>query len=64
MTAVYGWSTGRHGAKDAFRMGHYSVLGYIARDIGLTFFYSGARSLLAPMQLNHGHGAPKSGLSP
>jgi hypothetical protein len=27
MTAVYGWCPGRYGARDAFRMGNYSMLG-------------------------------------
>ena len=30
MTAVYGWYPGRYNAKDGFRMGNYSLLGYVA----------------------------------
>jgi hypothetical protein len=58
MTAVYGWYPGRYGAKDAFRMGNYSLLGYIGSNIALEFFYSGPHSLLTRMHLNNGHGAP------
>jgi hypothetical protein len=58
MTAVYGWYPGRYGAKDAFRMGNYSLLGYIWSNIALEFFYSGPHPLLTRMHLNSGHGAP------
>ena len=30
LTAVYGWYPGRYDAKDAFRMGNYSLVGYVA----------------------------------
>jgi hypothetical protein len=57
MTAVYGWFPGRYNAKDAFRMGNYSLLGYVGGNIALEFLYSGPHSLLSRMHLNNGHGA-------
>jgi hypothetical protein len=61
VTAVYGWYPSRYGAKDAFRMGNYTMLGYVGANIGLEFFYSGPHSLLGRMHLNNAHGAPDSG---
>jgi hypothetical protein len=61
MTAVYGWYPNRYGAKDAFRMGNYSLLAYVGGNIGLEFFYSGPHSLLARMHLNNLHAAPDPG---
>jgi hypothetical protein len=58
MTAVYGWYPARYGPKDAFRMGNYSLLGYIGSNLALEFFYSGPHSLLGRMHLNSAHGAP------
>jgi hypothetical protein len=58
VTAVYGWYPGRYNAKDAFRMGNYSLLGYAAGNVALEFLYSGPHSLLSRMHLNNGHGAP------
>ncbi len=58
MTAVYGWYPGRYNAKDGFRMGNYSLLGYIGGNLALEFLYSGPHSLLSRMHLNNGHGAP------
>jgi hypothetical protein len=58
MTAVYGWYPGRYNAKDGFRMGNYSLLGYVGGNIALEFLYSGPHSLLSRMHLNNGHGAP------
>jgi hypothetical protein len=57
-TAVYAWYPGRYGAKDAFRMGNYSLLGYIGGNVALEFLYSGPHSLLSRMHLNNPHGAP------
>jgi hypothetical protein len=59
MTAVYGWYPGRYGAKDGFRMGNYSLLGYVAGNVALEFLYSGPHSLLSRMHLNNGHAAPE-----
>jgi hypothetical protein len=64
MTAVYAWYPGRYDAKDAFRMGNYSLLGYVGGNVALEFFYSGPHSLLARMHLSNAHGAPKTGVSP
>jgi hypothetical protein len=64
MTAVYGWYPGRYGAKDAFRMGNYSLLGYAGENIAMEFIYSGPHSLLSRMHLNKGRGAPASGSQP
>jgi hypothetical protein len=61
MTAVYGWYPSRYGAKDAFRMGNYTMLGYVGANISLEFFYSAPRSLLSRMHLNDRHGASDSG---
>jgi len=64
MTAVYGWYPGRYDARDGFRMGNYSLLGYVGGNIALEFFYSGPHSLLSRMHLNNGHGAPAPGSNP
>jgi hypothetical protein len=61
MTAVYGWYPSRFGAKDAFRIGNYSILAYMAGNISLEFFYSGPHSLLSRMHLNNAHGSPVEG---
>lgn len=61
VTAVYGWYPNRYSAKDAFRMGNYSLLAYVGGNIGLEFFYSGPHSLLARMHLNNQHAAPDPG---
>lgn len=61
MTAVYGWYPNRFGAKDAFRMGNYAMLTYIAGNISLEFFYDGPHSLLRRMHLNNTHGSPVQG---
>lgn len=61
MTAVYGWYPSRFSAKDAFRIGNYSLLAYMGENISLEFFYSGPHSLLARMHLNNAHAAPVQG---
>jgi hypothetical protein len=61
MTAVYGWYPKRFGAKDAFRMGNYSLLGYMGGNIALEFFYSGPHALISRMHLNNAHGSPIQG---
>jgi hypothetical protein len=57
MTAVYGWYPNRYNAKDAFRIGNYSMLVYMGENISLEFFYSGPHSLLHRMHLNNAHGS-------
>jgi hypothetical protein len=39
MTAVYAWYPGRYNGKDAFRMGNYTMLGYVGGNIALEFLY-------------------------
>ena len=64
MTAVYGWYPGRYNYKDGFRMGNYSVLGYVGGNIALEFLYSGPHSWRSRMHLNNAHGAPDPGSNP
>jgi hypothetical protein len=64
MTAVYAWYPGRYDAKDAFRMGNYSVLGYVGGNVALEFLYSGPHSLLTRMHMNNRHGATAPGSNP
>jgi hypothetical protein len=64
MTAVYAWYPSRYNAKDAFRMGNYTMLGYVGGNIGLEFFYRGPHSLLSRMHLDNGHGMPNPGPTP
>jgi hypothetical protein len=52
MVAVYGWYPERYGAKDAFRMGNYSLLTYIGGNISLEFLYGGPHTLLSHMHVN------------
>lgn len=59
--AVYGWYPDRFGAKDAFRVGNYNLLAYMAGNISLELLYSSPRSLLSRMHLNNAHGAPVQG---
>ncbi len=61
MIAVYGWYPNRFGAKDALRMGNYSLLSYMGGDIALEFFYSGPHALISRMHLNNAHGSPIQG---
>ena len=58
MTAVYGWYPGRYNYKDGFRMGNYTLLGYVGANVALEFFFSGPRSWISRMHLNNTHGAP------
>ena len=58
MTVVYGWYPDRYGARDALRMGNYSLLVFAGQNIALEFLYSGPHSLLSRMHLNNTHGAP------
>jgi hypothetical protein len=63
MTAVYGWYPDRYGAKDAFRMGNYSLLIYASGNIAMEFLYGGPHSLLSRMHLAKMHGRPGPGLT-
>lgn len=64
MTAVYAWYPDRYSAKDALRMGDYTLLGYVGANVALEFFYSGPRSLRSRMHLNNTRGAPNPGSNP
>jgi hypothetical protein len=55
MTAVYGWYPERFGAKDAFRMGNYSLLTYIGGNLAQEFVYGGQHSLLSHVHIRRGH---------
>jgi len=64
MTAVYGWYPGRYDYKDGFRMGNYTLLGYVGANIALEFLYSGPHSWISRMHMNNRHGAPSPGSNP
>ena len=64
MAAVYGWYPRRYDARDAFRMGNYSLLGYLGGNIGLEFLYSGPHSLVSRMHLSMSHGGLDAGSPP
>jgi hypothetical protein len=61
MTAVHFWYPDRFDAKDAFRMGNYSLLSYAGGNIALEFIYSGPHALISRMHLNNTHGSPDQG---
>ncbi|HKN20054.1 MAG TPA: hypothetical protein VJX73_01485 [Terracidiphilus sp.] len=61
MIAVHLWYPDRFDAKDAFRMGNYSLLSYMGGNIALEFFYSGPHALISRMHLNNAHGSPDKG---
>jgi hypothetical protein len=59
MTAVYAWFPSRYNAKDGFRMGNYTLLGYAGGNIAKEFIYGGPHSLF-----HHGHGAQNQDSKP
>jgi hypothetical protein len=61
MTAVYAWYPDRYDARDAFRLGNYSLLGYMGENVGLEFIYQGPHSWLSRMHMSNSHNAPESG---
>jgi hypothetical protein len=61
VVAVYAWYPDRFDAKDAFRMGNYSLLGFMGGNIALEFLYSGPHALISRMHLNNAHGSPDKG---
>jgi hypothetical protein len=61
MTAVYAWYPDRYDAKDAFRMGNYSLLGYVGGNVALEFLFGGPHSLLSRLHLKNGHAAQDPG---
>lgn len=60
-TAVFSWYPNRFGAKDALRMGNYSLLESIGANIALEFLYSGPHALISHLHLNHARGTPDAG---
>lgn len=64
MTAVYGWYPGRYNAKDAFRMGNYSLLWYAGGNVALEFLFGGPHSLLSRLHIKNGHEAQDPGSHP
>ena len=61
MIAVHVWYPDRFDMKDAFRMGNYSLLGFMGGNIALEFLYSGPHALISRMHLNNAHGSPDPG---
>jgi hypothetical protein len=53
MTAVYGWYPGRYGAKDAFRMGNYNLLGNVGSNLTFEFLPERVRTFLRRVHLNN-----------
>jgi hypothetical protein len=53
MTAVYAWYPARYGAKDAFRMGNYNLLGTVGTNITFEFLPSSVTRFLARMHLSN-----------
>jgi hypothetical protein len=62
MTAVYAWYPSRYNAKDGFRMGNYTLLGYAGANIAREFIYGGPHSLWSRM--HHGQGAQNQDSKP
>jgi len=58
MVGVYAWYPDRYDARDAFRLGNYSLIGYAAENVGLEFIYQGPHSLLSKLHMNNPHAAP------
>ncbi|MDR3724323.1 MAG: hypothetical protein P4K83_07530 [Terracidiphilus sp.] len=59
--AVYGWYPDRYGAKDAFRIGNYNLLGLAGGNVAMEFLYSGPHTLLSRIHLNSRRGSPEPG---
>ena len=55
MTAVYAWYPDRYDARDAFRMGNYSFLGYMGGNVAIEFLFGGSHSLMTRLQLKNIH---------
>ncbi|MGJ5818722.1 hypothetical protein [Paludibaculum fermentans] len=53
-TAVYGWYPDRYSAKDAFRMGNYSLLANVGGNIAMEFLFRAPNSWLSKLRLNAG----------
>lgn len=63
MTAVYGWYPDRFGAKDAFRMGNYSLLIDMGENVALEFLNRGPHSLLSRVHIHQRHSPPHKELT-
>ena len=50
--AVYLWYPGNYGARSALRLGNLNLLGDVAQNVLLEFFYSGPHSRLSRMHSN------------
>jgi hypothetical protein len=61
MIAVYAWYPDRFGAKDAFRMGNYTLLANLGGNIALEFFYSGPHALISRLHLSNPHSSTIQG---
>jgi hypothetical protein len=64
MTAVYAWYPSRYNAKDGFRMGNYTLLGYAGGNVAREFIYGGPHSLLSRTHIHHGHGTQNQDSKP
>ena len=64
MTAVYAWFPDRYNYKDGFRIGNYSLLGYLGGNIAQEFFAHGSHSLLSRMHLSTAQPASTTGSTP
>lgn len=47
MTAVYAWYPERYGARDALRMGNYTLLAFAGENVALEFIYGGPHTLFS-----------------
>ncbi len=63
-TAVYGWYPDRFGAKDAFRMGNYTLLVGIGENIAAEFIFNGRHSLFSSLHLRKVHDTQTAGSQP
>jgi hypothetical protein len=61
MIAVYGWYPNRYDYKDAFRMGNYTLLGFLAQNVATEFLYGGPHSVLSRSHLSQSHGVSNPG---
>jgi hypothetical protein len=62
--AVYGWYPDRYGAKDAFRMGNYSLLTSVFGNIALEFLHSVPSSLFHRRPLDNEYEPPAAATLP
>jgi hypothetical protein len=53
-----------YNTKDGFRMGNYSLLGYVAGNVAFEFLNRDPHSRLSRMRLDNGRGTPDPGSNP